>query len=182
MNKKMKNKKILKILIILVVLLNPISLRICFFAFEKCRKEWLWFRYKEDIYEYVRHDDKHDDYLDEPGYGGVLKAIETYDRRTNDSLKMDSSLVRLLGFRNRKGEILCNYIHLATMKYIIETRRFHLRPYMQALRDSFSSYPKDTSYYTKNSNGVYDTNENIKDAIGLYIDMCTQKMEMNILK
>ncbi len=172
---KMNNK--LKKLLILVAILNPLSLSLYILTFEKCRKEWLWFRYKEDICEYVRHDDKHDDYLDEPGFGGVFKAIETYDRRTNDSLKMDSLLVELLKYRNKKGEIQCNDIHLATLIYIDKTRRYHLLPYIKAIRDSFASYPKDTIYYSKNSDGVYDTNRNFKENIDTYIESFTNELK-----
>lgn len=161
---KKRTKRILLIVIILIVLLNPLSFILYINAYELYRKERLWLTYKDDIYEYVYNSDK-DDFFDDPSYCCMLDAVEEYDRRTNDSLKMDSLLVGLLKFRDKKGEIQCNDFLKATISHLIITRRYHLLPYVQALRDSFASYPENMFYTTQNSEGDKIQNRNIKKEI-----------------
>ena len=170
MNKR--TKKILTV-IVLIVLLNPTMYIV---VYEFCRKEWLWLTYKNDIWEYVYNSEKND-VFDDPAICCMLNAVEEFDRRTDDSLKMDSFLVELLSFRDKKGEIQCNTIHEVAMIHTRDTRRLHMLPYLEALRDSFASYPEDMHYYTQNSDGVRVPNENIKKNIDLYIEWINNELK-----
>lgn len=172
----MKKKRLLTSVIIFLVLLNPISLGLYINLYGIIRKEWLWFSYKNDFYEYVYNSDKND-FFDDPTLCCMRGALEDIECRINDSLKVDSVLVELLRFRNKYGNIQCNDLYGATITHIICTRRYHLLPYVQELRDSFASYPIDMEFYTKNSDGMFITNKNIKKEIEIDIEYIQEKLK-----
>lgn len=171
---KKRTKRFLLTVIVLIVLFNPLSFFLYIKAYEIYRKESLWLTYKDDIYEYVYNSDKND-FFDDPSFSCMLSAVEEFDRRTNDSLKMDSLLVGLLSFRDKQGKIQCNDFHQATISHVISTRRYHLLPFVQALRDSFASYPENMLYITKNSEGENIQNRNIKRKLDEDISLIYEK-------
>ena len=165
--KKIKNSLI--IIVVSILLLNPWTLFfIRIYIHEIHRGMMLKYRYKDDIYGYVYNSDK-DDYWDDSSFECMGWALKDFEKITNDSVKMDSMLVILLSFRDKNGDIICNDIHRATISHVGYTRRYHLLPYMEQLRDSFSSYPEDVTFCTVRSDGDTITNRNIKKEIEIDI-------------
>lgn len=169
---KKKTIKILIVIVVLVILLSPLILyviyRITLDVYEPYRHAMYKQRYKDDIYEYVYNSDK-EDFWDDSSFECMGWALNDFEKFTNDSVKMDSMLVILLSFRDKNGDIICNDIHRATISHVGYTRRYHLLPYMEQLRDSFSSYPEDMTFCTVRSDGDTITNRNIKKEIEIDI-------------
>lgn len=162
---KKKTKKILIIVVVSIMLLNPWTrFLIHIYMHEIPRVMMLRYKYKDDIYGYVYNSDK-DDFFDDPSFVCMRNALEEFEELTNDSIKMDSMLVGLLSFRDINGEVKCNDIHKETIFHVMRTRRYHLLPYMEQLRDSFASYSENMKFCTMRSDGVTITNRNIKEDI-----------------
>ena len=103
-----------------------------------------WFRCQDDVQKYVRNSDSN--HLGSvPSYCYMVHSLEYLEYKT-DSVKVDSMLIVLLNFRDKDGAIQDNDIHRAAISHIISTRRRHLLPYIQQLRDSFDSYPSDMEF------------------------------------
>lgn len=122
-----------------------------------------WFRYNDDILEYVRNSDSN--HLGSgPSYCYMVHSLEYLEYKT-DSVKVDSLLIVLLNFRDENGVIQGNDIHRATISHIIHTHRKHMLPYIQQLRDSFDNYPSDMKFITNRSYGDTVWNVNLKGEI-----------------
>lgn len=122
-----------------------------------------WLRYKDDVQEYVRNSDSNHFWSD-PSICNMTNSLDYLEYKT-DSVKVDSMLIVLLNFRDKNGVIQGNDIHRAAIWHIVGTRRKHLLPYIQQLRDSFDSYPSDMKFDSERSYGNMVENRNIKDEI-----------------
>jgi|GEM_PF-2527019 hypothetical protein len=167
--KKIK-KIIIVIIIVYIVLSNPITghfFRLVFDGFWQGGITWIL--YKDDIEKYVYNSDRFD--VLDPSFCCMTRAMDSFEKHTKDSVKVDSMLIVLLSFRDKKGDIRCNDIHLATIHHVIHTHRCHLLPFIEQLKDSFDTYPTDMTFDTKMSYGAIKLNRNIKDNINREIEI-----------
>ena len=180
-----KTKRNILLVLVFVCLLNKCSVKCLFGIYDKtfsgdfeeidangvCERGVYylnWLRYKDDVQEYVRNSDSNHFWSD-PSICCMANSLDYLEYKT-DSVKVDSMLVVLLNFRDKNGVIQGNDIHRATIWHIKGTRRKHLLPYIQQLRDSFDSYPSDMKFDTERSYGREVENRNIKGEIDKEIE------------